>query len=51
MWVLSPVWTKRAAEVDVFFNVFVESSKELEELRSAFARALDYMKQDVEERE
>ncbi|KAK6476443.1 squamous cell carcinoma antigen recognized by T-cells 3-like [Huso huso] len=27
-----------------------ESSKELEELRSAFARALDYMKQDVEER-
>lgn len=35
----------------LFFNVFVESSKELEELRSAFARALDYMKQDVEERE
>lgn len=27
-----------------------ESSKELEELRSAFSRSLDYMKQDVEER-
>ncbi|KAM3868135.1 squamous cell carcinoma antigen recognized by T-cells 3 [Diretmus argenteus] len=27
-----------------------ESSKELEELRAAFARSLDYMKQDVEER-
>ncbi|TWW60408.1 squamous cell carcinoma antigen recognized by T-cells 3 [Takifugu flavidus] len=27
-----------------------ESSKELEELRGAFARSLDYMKQDVEER-
>ncbi|KAJ3603768.1 hypothetical protein NHX12_028509 [Muraenolepis orangiensis] len=27
-----------------------ESSKELEELRAAFSRALDYMKQDVEER-
>ncbi|KAJ8286062.1 hypothetical protein GJAV_G00034140 [Gymnothorax javanicus] len=27
-----------------------ESSRELEELRAAFARALDYMKQDVEER-
>nr|XP_023689134.1 squamous cell carcinoma antigen recognized by T-cells 3 [Paramormyrops kingsleyae] len=27
-----------------------ESSKELEELRAAFTRALDYMKQDVEER-
>ncbi|XP_029475546.1 squamous cell carcinoma antigen recognized by T-cells 3 isoform X2 [Rhinatrema bivittatum] len=27
-----------------------ESSKELEELRSAFARAVDYMKQEVEER-
>nr|XP_020450084.1 squamous cell carcinoma antigen recognized by T-cells 3 [Monopterus albus] len=27
-----------------------ESSKELEELRGAFSRALDYMKQDVEER-
>lgn len=26
-----------------------ESSKELEELRGAFSRALDYMKQDVEE--
>lgn len=26
-----------------------ESSKELEELRGAFARSLDYMKQDVEE--
>lgn len=28
---------------------FAESSKELEELRGAFARSLDYMKQDVEE--
>uniref|UniRef100_A0A1A7Z1N7 Spliceosome associated factor 3, U4/U6 recycling protein n=1 Tax=Iconisemion striatum TaxID=60296 RepID=A0A1A7Z1N7_9TELE len=27
-----------------------ESSKELEELRAAFSRSLDYMKQDVEER-
>lgn len=27
-----------------------ESSKELEELRGAFSRSLDYMKQDVEER-
>ncbi|XP_071389169.1 squamous cell carcinoma antigen recognized by T-cells 3 [Centroberyx affinis] len=27
-----------------------ESSKELEELRTAFSRSLDYMKQDVEER-
>lgn len=29
---------------------FLESSKELEELRGAFSRSLDYMKQDVEER-
>lgn len=29
--------------------VFSESSKELEELRGAFSRSLDYMKQDVEE--
>lgn len=29
---------------------FIESSKELEELRGAFTRSLDYMKQDVEER-
>lgn len=29
---------------------FTESSKELEELRGAFSRSLDYMKQDVEER-
>lgn len=28
---------------------FPESSKELEELRAAFSRSLDYMKQDVEE--
>lgn len=32
-----------------FFFFFSESSKELEELRGAFARSLDYMKQDVEE--
>lgn len=32
----------------VFF--FAESSKELEELRAAFSRSLDYMKHDVEER-
>lgn len=31
----------------IFF--FPESSKELEELRGAFSRSLDYMKQDVEE--
>lgn len=30
-------------------SVFAESSKELEELRGAFSRSLDYMKQDVEE--
>lgn len=28
-----------------------DSSKELEELRSAFARAVEYLKQEVEERE
>lgn len=27
-----------------------DSSKELEELRSAFARAVEYLKQEVEER-
>lgn len=32
-----------------FVFVFTESSKELEELRGAFSRSLDYMKQDVEE--
>lgn len=31
------------------FPFFAESSKELEELRGAFSRSLDYMKQDVEE--
>lgn len=41
-------------EVRLFFAygvpVFLaESSKELEELRAAFSRSLDYMKQDVEE--
>lgn len=36
----SPPWC-------VFFSA--ESSKELEELRGAFSRSLDYMKQDVEE--
>lgn len=30
-------------------SFFAESSKELEELRGAFSRSLDYMKQDVEE--
>lgn len=34
----------------VFFFFFAESSKELEELRAAFSRSLDYMKHDVEER-
>lgn len=33
-----------------FFLFFAESSKELEELRAAFSRSLDYMKHDVEER-
>lgn len=32
------------------FLFFAESSKELEELRAAFSRSLDYMKHDVEER-
>lgn len=31
-------------------SCLTESSKELEELRGAFSRSLDYMKQDVEER-
>lgn len=33
-----------------FFLCFEDSSKELEELRSAFARAVEYLKQEVEER-
>lgn len=37
----------RQRSLDVCF--FAESSKELEELRGAFSRSLDYMKQDVEE--
>jgi len=32
-----------------FLSLLTESSKELEELRGAFSRSLDYMKQDVEE--
>lgn len=35
---------------DSFFSC-QDSSKELEELRSAFARAVEYLKQEVEERE
>lgn len=31
------------------YHSFSESSKELEELRAAFSRSLEYMKQDVEE--
>lgn len=34
----------------VFFST-LDSSKELEELRSAFARAVEYLKQEVEESE
>lgn len=33
-----------------FFLFSKDSSKELEELRSAFARAVEYLKQEVEER-
>lgn len=34
----------------LFFLFFpADSSKELEELRSAFARAVEYLKQEVEE--
>lgn len=43
---LSPV----GVFVDLRVSSVLESSKELEELRAAFSRALDYMKQDVEER-
>lgn len=32
------------------FSFSEDSSKELEELRSAFARAVEYLKQEVEER-
>lgn len=35
--------------VFTYGSLFAESSKELEELRGAFSRSLDYMKQDVEE--
>lgn len=31
--------------------IFAEWSRELDELRAAFARSLDYLKQDVEESE
>lgn len=37
--------------LDYYYVSPVESSKELEELRGAFSRSLDYMKQDVEERQ
>lgn len=40
-------WFRRA---EPFLHFLADSSKELEELRSAFARALDYLKQEVEER-
>lgn len=35
--------------ISFLFVFFSESSKELEELREAFSRCLDYIKQDVEE--
>lgn len=46
--------TQKNTEFRLFFVYgvpvfFAESSKELEELRAAFSRSLDYMKQDVEE--
>lgn len=34
----------------MWFLLLPDSSKELEELRSAFTRALEYLKQEVEER-
>lgn len=59
---LGDVWTSAKVRGAVFGGVpvqqltphlcvscFTESSKELEELRGAFSRSLDYMKQDVEE--
>ena len=41
------MWCPR---VEPALRFLTDSSKELEELRSAFARALEYLKQEVEER-
>ena len=41
------MWCRRVEPALCFLT---DSSKELEELRSAFARALEYLKQEVEER-
>lgn len=47
---LATVQIERCPVLLVLPFFFLESSKELEELRGAFSRSLDYMKQDVEER-
>lgn len=41
------MWCRRVEPALCFLT---DSSKELEELRSAFARALEHLKQEVEER-
>ena len=40
----------RSHEAESLLQLLTDSSKELEELRSAFSRALEYLKQEVEER-
>lgn len=40
----------RFLEAKPLLQLLTDSSKELEELRSAFTRALEYLKQEVEER-
>ena len=40
----------RFPEANPLLQLLTDSSKELEELRSAFTRALEYLKQEVEER-
>lgn len=48
---MQAVFLLESVHLDHLYVSPVESSKELEELRGAFSRSLDYMKQDVEERQ